>query len=1030
MKQSIKRNISVLVLGLFLLLLLTGTFAWQSFSQRAFNPAWEDGNYGGRIRDEYDGVGSGNHNKDVFAENFGTRNIFTRVRLREFLSINGVSVIDGMEIDDVETWAIYISELDNPFTPQTDLPIDTIHSEYGISWELGHPESGKYFMPTFNHAIYLATNIDPSVPDLFASVNAFRMSEATGRGVDAIASGTLELNAQDVNRDDLEIRYDEFDETQMTSAEDFWYYGVQTGPGDGTRTWAYDVGTYESYLIYTYLDSLSGIVELRNAGLVVHEAQPTLEVNLLFNIPGDFNDINERDERIEEVLGEGTTIYNFRGLMTVYQWNQLGNPEGNFWILDTDGWFYWNGWLIPGEGSTLLLNEIYLPQRNVRWDHVIEVESDFFTCDSVDMVDVSLDMISLFDGLCDIEAVNPNENYIIRPVASPRSWAQFGETDIEIAQFELRHYEHGEFVGLVNNPQFTASIVETDTLSTVEIGSPLVLNIDHNEPNEELTIEISSPLAADTFTTTVYVFENSYRIVLNEQTPISLYPGEEIELEVTLYRYYISGGFISGFGVVVVDAEFEFELIGANDSEIDYDETSVTITIGADETLGELELEITAINGVSTNGEATRTVPIVVLGEEDEPSEPDDPIEFTFTKVDDEGEPLAGATFNLYAYIEETGSWQTTPIAAVTSEATGLVELEFTGNRYKLVETTAPTGFITPLGYWIITIIGDGDITVETSDANQPNLEKTKFFPNGGNGLTVPAGFEIPNENHEIFADPESGVLWRVLVANDGDGNALIITEEAQSAGAFPFVSQHAFQITGFNPTGYYYISLRQHMQRWANRGLWSHEQIGMVGPTLRSLALDFEFQDNEGNTTDRYNSWAAGVEIPMLFGAGAGTITGNQNHWICTRENANTTCPYRRAISRPTGEPGATFEIDFDSTVVPLFSLSRTEAATYFFHDGESLMVPGNWSWWTRSTSPTAPVQHIQRWTLYASSGAFTGSNRYFGARMRPAMWIRLPEVPEYRWTLTNEPASSLTINQNDINAAQKSYISTLKSR
>ena len=44
------------------------------------------------------------------------------------------------------------------------------------------------------------------------------------------------------------------------------------------------------------------------------------------------------------------------------------------------------------------------------------------------------------------------------------------------------------------------------------------------------------------------------------------------------------------------------------------------------------------------------------------------------------------------------------------------------GGRYRLVETAAPDGFITPEGYWIIEMDLNGEITITPSDEYQPNI--------------------------------------------------------------------------------------------------------------------------------------------------------------------------------------------------------------------------------------------------------------------------------------------------------------------
>jgi len=474
-----KKRIGSLAAVLVIALLFTGTFAWNSFTQRAFNAAWEDGNYGGRIRDEYDGEGSGNHNKDVFAENFGQRDIFVRVRLSEFLAVGGRPVITGMDMNDVSTWAMYCSEGTNVNRPLVGSDIAVLHDDYGIGWTLGH-NAPKYFMPTHNHAVNRATIVETIVPDLFADVDAFRMSEATGRGVDALARldrfGTQAL-AND--RDSLE--------EDASHASDFFYDGFQTGPGDGSHNWAQRAGYHFAPLIITNMSetgqnpavTLTIAQTLSEAGLsrtavqgrdfrwveaelelneeteeyevvvvevpgeeddmyayatreglileVRHTARLTMEPSLEFRVPGDFGNNGLRDEAVENVLGVGVTVYNFNGIMTMAQWQRLNRPVGDFWILDNnitrtpildddgeetgryavdcDPWFYWNGWLPGGEATSLLLDAISLPARSTDWEHVIHVEADFFSPDTInneglsDMSDLAWEIFTRLAGV-------------------------------------------------------------------------------------------------------------------------------------------------------------------------------------------------------------------------------------------------------------------------------------------------------------------------------------------------------------------------------------------------------------------------------------------------------------------------------------------------------------------------------------------------------------------------------------------------------------------------------------------------------
>jgi len=44
-------------------------------------------------------------------------------------------------------------------------------------------------------------------------------------------------------------------------------------------------------------------------------------------------------------------------IMTMAEWNTAGQPVGNIWVLDTDGWVYWASPLESGEATGLLINE-------------------------------------------------------------------------------------------------------------------------------------------------------------------------------------------------------------------------------------------------------------------------------------------------------------------------------------------------------------------------------------------------------------------------------------------------------------------------------------------------------------------------------------------------------------------------------------------------------------------------------------------------------------------------------------------------
>jgi len=359
---------------LMLLILLTGTYAWTQFNNVGFNALDVGTNFGGRFHDHFvwengsEGFGEGTHNKDLFAENFGENRVFVRARLREFMTTGGVPIIAGTTVDNplgtgVEgvEWPIYVSESDNPHTRRVD-SLTARFGRNGIDWNLGH-HNDKVFMPTFNHAEFNVegAHIDGSVPPLFECVNAFEMIEATGMAVDGHT----------------------FDITAQEDARDILANGNQTGPGlmghaDSEITASTDEhGEHDHWEVGDALSSPRLIVD--EYGVLraindpdtnepfVHIARPTLSP--------------ENPTRDDVTLTHPVT----NGVMTMQQWRQLGIPRGNFWVLDTDGWFYWASPLLTEQATSLLLDEITVKDiRDEGIEYVINVEAQFTNRTNID----------------------------------------------------------------------------------------------------------------------------------------------------------------------------------------------------------------------------------------------------------------------------------------------------------------------------------------------------------------------------------------------------------------------------------------------------------------------------------------------------------------------------------------------------------------------------------------------------------------------------------------------------------------------
>ncbi len=134
MAISKKKKRTVAAVAIAAVLLLGGTFAWQSISQTALNEASDVVNPGGRLHDDFDGT-----NKDVYVENFAEDPIYARVKLDEYFEIkvgnNEPTVITtGATKDDQSSWITHDFAGGNP----TD--------EYW-TWDT---DGSTTYMPTFN----------------------------------------------------------------------------------------------------------------------------------------------------------------------------------------------------------------------------------------------------------------------------------------------------------------------------------------------------------------------------------------------------------------------------------------------------------------------------------------------------------------------------------------------------------------------------------------------------------------------------------------------------------------------------------------------------------------------------------------------------------------------------------------------------------------------------------------------------------------------------------------------------------------
>lgn len=215
-----------------LVILLTGTFAWQSVSQTALNEAADLVNPGGRLHDDFNG-----RNKDIYVENFADEPIVARIRLGELLVLTNNKGIAGVERENVliggrnadGTWSYAVHHFGT----------DSLSSAYW-SWCTG---GETVYMPTFNR------NKD----SLAADVNG------TYLGPDGIVTDLLE--------DDRYTDYVAYEVGDEKTASEIY---------DGDANSVDEVGA-----------ALDGLAEYAAAGSIVlkenvtHRARPTLRAELI-----------------------------------------------------------------------------------------------------------------------------------------------------------------------------------------------------------------------------------------------------------------------------------------------------------------------------------------------------------------------------------------------------------------------------------------------------------------------------------------------------------------------------------------------------------------------------------------------------------------------------------------------------------------------------------------------------------------------------------------------------------------------------
>ena len=184
------------------------------------------------------------------------------------------------------------------------------------------------------------------------------------------------------------------------------------------------------------------------------------------------------------------------------------------------------------------------------------------------------------------------------------------------------------------------------------------------------------------------------------------------------------------------------------------------------------------------------------------------------------------------------------------------------------------------------------------------------------NMMSIPL---IPKIAHERFQDPETGAWWRVLVPNDGNGNALIITEHVHMTShrehldhfSFLNVATDTRYHTNIGFTYFQDTQARQNIINWFNYT----GPNAVVGPTIRSMALDYEFANGSKYTNPVVVG--VGIENDRVPGSHNGEAAGSNAGGV-----VGITVNLDRAITRP---------LPYGTGTPEPFVLSVSEANRFF---------------------------------------------------------------------------------------------------
>jgi len=334
-----------------------------------------------------------------------------------------------------------------------------------------------------------------------------------------------------------------------------------------------------------------------------------------------------------------------------------------------------------------------------------------------------------------------------------------------------------------------------------------------------------------------------------------------------------------------------------------------------------------------------------------------DTLDFDFTKIDANSNPLPGATFMLYSFdntagLESdpavvapgtTGSAWVTPVtqtsAAANAATPGLVS--FTGlksGNYLLVESQAPKDYKTPAGSWLVTVDTSGatpadQIKIVSQGTDMPDFKVTAGASGGDvlqlPNVPIPYGGTAIHGQKTVAGTPDTNPTFTFTltqVEGSEDGSPAVTpaytdTKTTTGPGSFDFALQNLMP----GATYYYRISEAQDNSDTVK---WAYDQSNQL--VIISVTDD-------GTTIVTYPDGTQETKTPD------GTVTVSNPSGKAYVEFTNTyhdstTFTFYKVDESGHALPGAVFQLySYDSTVAHTSNVPGEPDSCWVLYDTQT---------------------------------------------------------------------------------------------